>query len=157
MILPRRLHRDKDVLQLQALLGRATGRPEAALPRGLRGAAEAPAPAACPGPRAAAAPLPARARPSAGHVAARGLRRAGARPLRRGPAGTGGGGRRAAAGRRGGLSPGQQQEEDGGSGDGEQDAGPAEPQPGAAHAAAPPAPAALRGGLMAPRPGGSPG
>lgn len=127
VVLPRGLHGDEDILQLQALPGRA----QAALPRRLR--------AARPGTRPAA-----RLRPCAGQAAPPGLR---------GPARPGGG-RGAAAGRGGGLPPRQQEQEEGGGADGQQEAGLAEPQAGAAHAAAPRAPAALRGRLMAPRPGG---
>lgn len=149
VVLPRGLHRDEDVLQLQALPARAPGGPEAALPRRLRAASEASAPAARPGPGPRpAARLPARARPRTGHAAP-----PGARPLRRGPARPGDG-RRATAGRGGGLPPRQQEEEEGGGADGQQEAGLAKPQAGAAHAAAPRAPAALRGRLMAPRAGG---
>lgn len=127
VILPRRFHRNKDVLQLQALPARAAGRPQADPPRRPRAAADAPA--APSGPRAAAS-LPGRAAPRGPRL-----------PLRDGS--TGPGGRRAAAGRGGGLPAGQQQEEDGGGGDGQQEAGSAEPQAGAAHVAAPPPPARL--------------
>ncbi|XP_058707985.1 COP9 signalosome complex subunit 1 isoform X1 [Poecile atricapillus] len=123
MVLPRGLHRNKDVLQLQALPGRAAGSPEAAPPRRLRAAREA-----C--------------------AARRSGRALGARARRREHAGPDGGRR---AGHGGALPPRQQQQQEGGGAQGQQDPGPAQPQARAAHAAAPRAPAAERGRLMAPR------